>query len=172
MRMLSSLQQSLIPAALPELDGIELSAAFRPAERDAQVGGDFYDAFTPRRRQQRAGDRGRLRQGTRSGGADRARPVHDSRGGDGRIRPARRSSRRLNDALIEQVTDGRFCTVAIARVSRSERWPGARIGLCRPPTAADHRCGLARERSACPARCSAWSRIPTCRSRATTLHAG
>ncbi|MGK2878935.1 MAG: SpoIIE family protein phosphatase [Solirubrobacterales bacterium] len=119
MRMLSSLQQSLIPAALPKLDGIELSAAFRPAERDAQVSGDFYDAF-------------RLSDGSSAlviGDVCGKGPEAAALTALARytIRAAAMDESdpkvilsRLNDALIEQVTDGRFCTVAIVRVTRSE----------------------------------------------------
>jgi sigma-B regulation protein RsbU (phosphoserine phosphatase) len=37
------LQRSLLPVALPRIDGVRLAAAFQPA--DEIVGGDFYDAF-------------------------------------------------------------------------------------------------------------------------------
>jgi serine phosphatase RsbU (regulator of sigma subunit) len=39
-----TLQQSLLPPALPQLPGLELAARFRPMN-GAQVGGDFYDVF-------------------------------------------------------------------------------------------------------------------------------
>jgi serine phosphatase RsbU (regulator of sigma subunit) len=39
------LQESLLPERLPEVDGLELGAAFRPAGDGAVIGGDFYDAF-------------------------------------------------------------------------------------------------------------------------------
>jgi sigma-B regulation protein RsbU (phosphoserine phosphatase) len=40
-----TLQSSLIPPALPEIPGIDVGAAFRPAGSGAEVGGDFYDVF-------------------------------------------------------------------------------------------------------------------------------
>ena len=40
-----TLQNSLLPPSLPEIDGIELAAAFRPLGDGYDVGGDFYDAF-------------------------------------------------------------------------------------------------------------------------------
>jgi PAS domain S-box-containing protein len=40
-----TLQRSLLPAALPEIPGAEVAAAFRPAGEGAEVGGDFYDVF-------------------------------------------------------------------------------------------------------------------------------
>jgi serine phosphatase RsbU (regulator of sigma subunit)/anti-sigma regulatory factor (Ser/Thr protein kinase) len=42
-RIATVLQQSLLPAALPEHDRLELAAVYRSAE--AVVGGDFYDVF-------------------------------------------------------------------------------------------------------------------------------
>lgn len=119
MRMLSSLQQSLIPAELPKLDGIELSAAFRPAERDAEVGGDFYDAFTLPdgssalimgdvcgKGPEAAALTALARYTIRAAAMDDADP--------------RVILNRLNDALIDQVSDGRFVTLAFARLSRGD----------------------------------------------------
>jgi serine phosphatase RsbU (regulator of sigma subunit) len=40
-----TLQRSLLPLALPEVEGIELAARFCPAGNGIVVGGDFYDAF-------------------------------------------------------------------------------------------------------------------------------
>jgi PAS domain S-box-containing protein len=40
-----ALQESLLPPQLPEIDGVELAARFRPAGAGMQVGGDFYDVF-------------------------------------------------------------------------------------------------------------------------------
>jgi PAS domain S-box-containing protein len=39
------LQESLLPDRLPQIDGIELAGAYRPAGDGTEVGGDFYDAF-------------------------------------------------------------------------------------------------------------------------------
>jgi PAS domain S-box-containing protein len=41
----ATLQESLLPPALPEIEGYALAAAFRPAGAGNEVGGDFYDAF-------------------------------------------------------------------------------------------------------------------------------
>ena len=38
-----TLQQSLLPEALPEIPGWEITALYNPAGRESQVGGDFYD---------------------------------------------------------------------------------------------------------------------------------
>ena len=45
-RMVEVLQQSIIPERLPEIPDTELAAAYRPADKSVDVGGDWYDAFT------------------------------------------------------------------------------------------------------------------------------
>src|SRR4029077_4609378 len=40
-----ALQSSLLPARLPEIPGLELSAAYVPASEGVEVSGDFYDVF-------------------------------------------------------------------------------------------------------------------------------
>jgi PAS domain S-box-containing protein len=40
-----TLQESLLPPALPVIPGIDLAAQFRPAGEGLEVGGDFYDVF-------------------------------------------------------------------------------------------------------------------------------
>ena len=40
-----TLQDSLLPAALPDLTGFGVAAVFRPAGDGSEVGGDFYDVF-------------------------------------------------------------------------------------------------------------------------------
>ena len=39
----TTLQESLLPARLPELDGLRLLSAYRPLTEHTQVGGDWYD---------------------------------------------------------------------------------------------------------------------------------
>jgi serine phosphatase RsbU (regulator of sigma subunit) len=40
-----TLQESLLPASLPEIPGVRLTSRYRAAEQGQEVGGDFYDAF-------------------------------------------------------------------------------------------------------------------------------
>lgn len=40
-----ALQAALLPQRLPELDGVELAARFRPAGDGSMIGGDFYDVL-------------------------------------------------------------------------------------------------------------------------------
>ena len=35
----------MLPERLVQVDGLAFDAAYRPASRDAEVGGDWYDAF-------------------------------------------------------------------------------------------------------------------------------
>jgi PAS domain S-box-containing protein len=117
MRMLSSLQKSLIPAELPELDGMELSATFRPAERDAEVGGDFYDAFSL------ADGSSALVIGDVCGKGPEAAALtalarYTIRAAAMDETDPQAILARLNGALLEQVTDGRFVTVSMTRLSR------------------------------------------------------
>jgi PAS domain S-box-containing protein len=44
-RVASALQRAMLPERLPSHDRLELSSAYRPAERESRVGGDWYDAF-------------------------------------------------------------------------------------------------------------------------------
>lgn len=41
-----TLQRSLIPSELPEIEGYEMATFYRPAMVEAEVGGDFYDIFS------------------------------------------------------------------------------------------------------------------------------
>jgi CheY-like chemotaxis protein/anti-sigma regulatory factor (Ser/Thr protein kinase) len=43
--MTSGLQRALLPGVLPAVEGLYLSVAYAPAEREMHVGGDWYDAF-------------------------------------------------------------------------------------------------------------------------------
>ena len=43
--MVDTLQGTLVPRTLPEIDGLTLAGAYRPAGDGREVGGDFYDAF-------------------------------------------------------------------------------------------------------------------------------
>jgi serine phosphatase RsbU (regulator of sigma subunit) len=44
-RIAETLQQSLLPPVLPAIPGLEVAAAYAPADDAAGVGGDFYDLF-------------------------------------------------------------------------------------------------------------------------------
>lgn len=41
-----TLQRSFLPTSLPNIEGYEVAAYYRPAMAEAKIGGDFYDVFT------------------------------------------------------------------------------------------------------------------------------
>jgi serine phosphatase RsbU (regulator of sigma subunit)/PAS domain-containing protein len=44
-RIVELLQRTIVPDTLPDIPNVQLGAAYRPAEVDMDVGGDWYDAF-------------------------------------------------------------------------------------------------------------------------------
>jgi anti-sigma regulatory factor (Ser/Thr protein kinase) len=44
-RVSNRLQRVLLPAKLPHIEGVRFDAAYNPASREAEVGGDWYDTF-------------------------------------------------------------------------------------------------------------------------------
>jgi sigma-B regulation protein RsbU (phosphoserine phosphatase) len=116
-----TLQQTLIPPRPPEIPGLEVAAAYRPAGSGAEVGGDFYDVF------QIATDDWVVVLGDVCGkGVDaaivtslvrhtlRATSLHHP-GTEGILAE-------LNEVLLKHESD-RFCTVALLRLRRvDDRW--------------------------------------------------
>jgi PAS domain S-box-containing protein len=118
-----TLQRSLLPPALPALPGMELAARYLPAGAGAEVGGDFYDCFA-------------------TGGGDWALVIGDvcGKGAEAAaitalarytLRASVLHSRQprtvltgLNEALVREDLDYRFCTVLY--VSLTPR--GGRVG--------------------------------------------
>jgi serine phosphatase RsbU (regulator of sigma subunit) len=114
-----TLQQSLLPPDLPEIPGVEVAARYRPAGRGQDVGGDFYDLFY-------------------TGGGEWAVVIGDvcGKGVDaaaitGLARYTIRAAAMrdpspagiltaLNEAILRQRSDQRFCTVVYARLRRIE----------------------------------------------------
>ena len=117
------LQRSLFHRACRTFPGLEIAAKFRASEGH-DVGGDFYDVF-----ETETGDWGlvigecRAAEPMRSN--HRARPLHDP----GRRHPGPASGRRvlrmLNNALLKESLDGRFCTCAYAQLHINDRGVGA-----------------------------------------------
>ena len=110
-----TLQQSLLPPELPEIAGAEVAARFHPAGEAIEVGGDFYDVFD-------TAHGWNVVMGDVCGkGADAAALTALARYtlrtlGVQETSPAE-ILRKLNDALLRQRTDRRFCTVAYASLS-------------------------------------------------------
>jgi phosphoserine phosphatase RsbU/P len=115
-RIAQTLQQSLLPPALPTVDGIGFGAEYVPTIGDADVGGDFYDVVPMRN------DRWLVVIGDVSGKGVQAATitglVRDV------VRVLVRDGRsvaeiipRINETLVER-GGGRYCTLAMAAVAR------------------------------------------------------
>jgi PAS domain S-box-containing protein len=108
------LQRSLLPPSLPDIPGLEIAAKFRASEGH-DVGGDFYDVF-----ETETGDWA-LAIGDVSGrGADAAAITalarYTTRAAGIRNQRPPAVLRMLNDALLKENLDGRFCTCAYAQL--------------------------------------------------------
>jgi serine phosphatase RsbU (regulator of sigma subunit) len=106
-----TLQQSLLPPLLPEIAGIETAALYRAAGEGTDVGGDFYDLFSV------AEDEWIAVIGDVCGKGAEAAAVTALARYTIRTAAVRRRSpaailRWLNDAMLRQQLDGRFCTIA------------------------------------------------------------
>jgi len=121
-----TLQQSLLPVELPDIPGVETAARFRPTGEGNEVGGDFYDIFE-------TGNRGwAVVMGDVCGKGPDAAAVtalarYTLRAAAMRERLPSRALGVLNEALLRQRDDRRFCTVAYAYLEMLDR--GARAGI-------------------------------------------
>lgn len=121
-----TLQQSLLPAELPEIPGIEAAARFRPTGEGNEVGGDFYDLFE-------TGQRGwTVVVGDVCGKGPDAAAVtalarYTLRAAAMRERLPSRCLQLLNEALLRQRDDRRFCTVVYAYLEPKAE--GVRLAL-------------------------------------------
>jgi GAF domain-containing protein len=123
----NALQRSLLPPTLPEIPGIEIASRYRAAGEGTEVGGDFYDVFDT------ANDSWTVVIGDVCGKGPEAAAV------TGLARHTIRATAlhedrpsvvldQLNTAILQQVSDGRFCTVCYARIHPTE--DGARVTVC------------------------------------------
>ena len=114
-RIAKTLQQSLLPGKLPPIPELELGAAYRAGGEGVEVGGDFYDVFD-------TGDGGWAAViGDVCGkGAEAAALTsfarHTVRTGALRDRRPSVILELLNEGLLRQELEGKFCTIAYARV--------------------------------------------------------
>ena len=125
-RIARTLQRSLLPSELPRIPGVETAARFRATGEGTEVGGDFYDLFE-------SGERGwTVVVGDVCGKGPDAAAVtalarHTLRAAAMHERLPSRSLRLLNEALLRQQGDRRFCTVAYAYLEALDG--GARVGF-------------------------------------------
>ncbi len=110
-----TLQRTLLPPDLPDVPGVELAAVYHPAGGGGDVGGDFYDAF-----ETGEGDLF-LAIGDVCGKGPQAAALtgiarHTVRAVAVRERSPRIILRTLNQSLLRQAGERRFCTVAVGRL--------------------------------------------------------
>ena len=114
-RIARTLQESLLPPLLPEVPGLDVAARFRAAGAGIEVGGDFYDLFE-------LGDAGwAVAIGDVCGKGTGAAAVtalarYTVRAAAMRHEDPSQILGLLNDALLTQSSDRRFCTVLYGRV--------------------------------------------------------
>ena len=115
-RVARSLQEALLPPALPEVAGVTFAARYQVAEADVAIGGDFYDVMEvgPNSWGVVVGDvcgrgpdaaalTGLMRHSLRTVVVREERPS--------------RVLAQTNAAVIDQIDDARFCTAAYLRLT-------------------------------------------------------
>ena len=115
-----TLQSSLLPPVLPELPGMEIAAAYRPAGAGLEVGGDFYDVFGTAEDQWYAVIGDVCGKGAEAA-AVTALARYTIRAAAVRRRSPAGILRWLSDAMLSQQTEeiGRFCTIACLHLDLS-----------------------------------------------------
>ena len=110
-----TLQQSLLPPSLPAIPGLSLAATYRPAGEGLEVGGDFYDVFPTGRRAW-----GFVMGDVCGKGAEAASLTALARYS---VRTAALAARKpsrilgtLNEAVLREEGDERYCTVTFVRL--------------------------------------------------------
>ena len=117
-RVANELQQGLLPPVLPAVPSLELAARYRAASRGADVGGDFYDAFS-------AHDDWVLVIGDVAGKGPAAAAItglarHTLRAAARYERDPADALVALNDAMLQQLGGRRHCTAALVRMQVGE----------------------------------------------------
>jgi serine phosphatase RsbU (regulator of sigma subunit) len=125
-RTASALQRSLPPPRLPEIPGIETAARYRPAGEGNEVGGDFYDLFG-----RPAGWAVAIGDVVGKGPEAAALARYTVRTAAMQEQEPSRVLSTLNAALLNQRSDGRFCTMAYGHLLPTGLpTGGARLELC------------------------------------------
>lgn len=126
-----TLQHSLLPMRLPDVPGVRLAARFHAAGEGYEVGGDFYDVFETGRGwslvigdvcgkgPEAAALTGLARYTLRAAAAQEHRPS--------------RLLKSLNQALLRQRDDLRFCTLAYVVLDKSRRGFRVRVSCAGHP---------------------------------------
>ena len=114
-RVASAMQRTLLPPLLPDIAGVDLAAAYRPAGAGSLVGGDFYDVF-----ELGEGAWG-LVVGDVSGFGPEAAALtglarYTVRAVAAQVPSPAEVLRRLNDAMRRVEPSERFCTASYCRI--------------------------------------------------------
>ena len=117
-RIARTLQESLLPPMLPELPGLDVAARFRAAGEGLEVGGDFYDLFETGDSDWAVAIGDVCGKGTEAA-AITALARYTVRAAAMRQAGPSQILGLLNEALLRQRTDRRFCTVLYGRLSRN-----------------------------------------------------
>jgi PAS domain S-box-containing protein len=114
-----TLQESLLPPELPQPPGIEVAARFRAAGEGFDVGGDFYDVFETGSGAWAAVIGDVCGKGPEAA-AVTALARYTLRAAAMRDRVPSRILATLNEAMLRQRSDRRFCTVLFATMDRTD----------------------------------------------------
>jgi serine phosphatase RsbU (regulator of sigma subunit) len=124
----STLQQALMPDNLPDVPGVELAARYCAAGEGNEVGGDFYDIY-------RAGESTwGVAIGDVLGKGPRAAAVtaltrYTLRAASLSETVPSRILTTLNEAMLRQRSDDRFCTVAYASIEATDSGVNMTLGV-------------------------------------------
>jgi serine phosphatase RsbU (regulator of sigma subunit) len=142
-----TLQQSLLPADLPDIPGVEVAARYRAATEGTLVGGDFYDAFETGR-----GDWVTVVGDVCGKGTEAAALTglvrHTIRAVSVREREPSRVLRQVNRQILREEVD-RFCTAMVARISPSDGTVDLRVSCAGHPSPLVYRPGRTVESTDC-----------------------
>jgi PAS domain S-box-containing protein len=121
-----TLQRSLLPTDLPDLPGMEVAARYLAAGAGNEVGGDFYDCFSTG-----SGDWALVIGDVCGKGAEAAAVTalarYTVRASVLHTRRPRSILAELNEAILRQDLDYRFCTTLYASLNPREQGVGLRI---------------------------------------------
>jgi sigma-B regulation protein RsbU (phosphoserine phosphatase) len=115
-----TLQESLLPPALPEVPGLELAAAYRPVGQGVEVGGDFYDVTGTAREDEWAVVIGDVCGKGAPAAAVTALARHTIRAAGLRARRPSVILRQLNEVMIRHATERPFLTAVYASLRRMD----------------------------------------------------
>jgi len=122
-----TLQETLLPPSLPEMPGMEVAARYRAAREGSEVGGDFYDVFETveggwvlvigdvcGKGAEAAAVTGLARHTLRAAALQQRRPS--------------KALAVLNETILRELEDGRFCTVCYGLLRPGDG--GVRLTTC------------------------------------------